>query len=81
MAVRIKEGTFTETQGEIIITNGDFMALKKIVKDYKISDVTNVIAFAIGVLDQANGTPIMIEKTDGSIIKFKPSEELLESNS
>ena len=72
----VQKGNFTDTQGEITITNGDFQALKKIAQDYGISEESDVIAFAIGVLSQANGKPISVERTDGSVIKFVPSDKL-----
>lgn len=73
------KGKFSETQGEITITNGDYQALKKIAKSYGIADESDVITFAIGILDKANGKPISIEQADGSVIKFIPSDKLRSS--
>jgi hypothetical protein len=72
----VQKGTFTETQGEITISNGDLQALKKIARDYGIVDESYVIVFAIGILSRANGKPIAIEQPDGSTIKFVPSDKL-----
>lgn len=67
---------FTEIEGDIKITNGDFQALKKIAADYGLSDETDVIAFALGVLNRAKGKAISVEQEDGSVIKFIPSDKL-----
>ena len=72
----VKKGAFTDTQGEITISNGDYQALKKIAQDYKITDESDVITFAIGILSKANGRPISIEQEDGSVVKFIPSDKL-----
>ncbi|MFA6000432.1 MAG: hypothetical protein WC783_05700 [Candidatus Paceibacterota bacterium] len=76
----VQRGTFTETQGEITITNGDFQALRKIAQDYNISDETDVITFAIGVLSRANGRAVTIEQEDGSALKLMPSAKLRGTN-
>lgn len=76
----VQKGKFTETQGEITITNGDFQALKKIAADYNITDESDVIAFAIGILNKANGRAVSIEQNDGSIIRFMPADKLRGNN-
>lgn len=70
------KGSFTDSQGDITITNGDFQALKRIAQSYGITDVSDVITFAIGILSKANGRAISIEQEDGSVIKFIPSDKL-----
>lgn len=72
----VQKGAFTETEGQITITNGDFQALRKIASDYNISDESDVIAFAIGILERANGRAVSIEQDDGSIVKFIPADKL-----
>jgi hypothetical protein len=74
MAVR--KGTFTETEGEITITNGDFQALRKIAESYGLADESDVIAFAIGVLSRANGGAISVDQADGTVAKFIPADKL-----
>jgi len=74
MAV-IKEN-FKEQEGTIKITNGDFQALRNIAKEYGLNDEADVIVFAIGVLTQAKGKGITIEREDGSTLKLIPSEKL-----
>lgn len=76
----VKKGTFTDVQGEITITNGDFQALKKIAQDYKIANEEDVITFAIGILSKADGRPVAIEKPDGTSEKFMPAEKLKNTN-
>ncbi len=75
MAVQ-KKGEFTETQGEITISNGDLQALKKIAKDYGITNEADVITFAIGLLSRANGRAVSIEQEDGTVTRFLPSDKL-----
>lgn len=72
----VKKGTFTDTQGEVTITNGDFQALKKIAKDYGITNEVDVITFAIGILSKANGKPVAVELLDGTTVKFLPADKL-----
>lgn len=73
----ISKDKFSETEGTIKITNGDFQALHKIAEQYGMTDESDVIAFAIGVLNEANGRPIQVQKNDGSLIKFAPSDDLV----
>ena len=72
----VKKGKFTETEGEITITNGDFQALKKIAKAYNLSDEADVITFAIGVLSKADGKGVALEQENGTIIKYIPADKL-----
>ena len=74
MAV-IKED-FTDVEGKIKLTNGDFQALRKIAADYGLSDESDVIAFALGILNRAKGKAISVEQEDGSTIRFIPSDKL-----
>lgn len=67
---------FTEVEGKIRLTNGDFQALQSIAKEYGLTDASDVITFALGVLSQAKGKPVTIEQEDGSIIKLVPSDKL-----
>jgi hypothetical protein len=76
----VQKNTFTDTQGTITITNGDFQAFKKIAKDYNITNEEDVITFAIGVLSKANGRPVAIEQADGTLAKFLPAEKLKTAN-
>lgn len=62
--------------GSISITNGDLEALKKIKDQYILKDETDVIAYAIGVLSQSNGTGLTIQKVDGTTLKLIPSDKL-----
>lgn len=74
MAV-IKENQ-TDSEGVIKITNGDFQALKKIKEDYHLSDVSDVVVFALGILSQSEGRPVTIQKNDGSNAMLVPSDKL-----
>lgn len=70
------KGEFSDTEGTIKITNGDFQALKRIAEQYGITDESDVITFAIGVLSRANGKAVTVEQEDGSVVKFIPSDKL-----
>ena len=74
MAVRTDKDTPEEFQ--LTIYNGDLEALNKIKEQYHLKDGEDVIIFAIGVLSQANGKPISIEREDGTTAKLLPSEQL-----
>lgn len=74
----ISKQNFGETEGDIKLTNGDFRALKEVAEAYGLKDESDVIAFAIGVLNEANGKPIAVQKEDGQIIKFLPADSLQE---
>ncbi|MDR0887470.1 MAG: hypothetical protein LBM97_02155 [Candidatus Nomurabacteria bacterium] len=63
-----------KTGAEYIIGNGDFEALNRIKDAYKLKSTDDVIAFAIAVLDKANGNPIAITTPTGSLSKFMPAE-------
>ena len=60
----------------IKISNGDFGALKKIKEDYNLKDISDVITFALGVLSQADGKSVTIERSDGSTLRLVPSDKL-----
>lgn len=74
MAVR--KGNFTETEGDITITNGDFQALRKIAEEYGLADESDVIAFAIGILDQSGGQGVIIRREDGTPVRLMPSDSI-----
>lgn len=61
--------------GNIEITNGDLVALKKIAGEYSLSDESDVIAFAIGVLDLSKGLGVKVA-TDAGLTTFMPSDRL-----
>lgn len=72
----VNETNKTDSDITINITNGDFGALKSITQQYNLKDETDVVTFAIGVLSQANGKPVSIEKEDGSVLRLTPSSRL-----
>ncbi len=77
MAV-IKEPESTVEVGKITITNGDWQALSRVASSYGIKDESDVIAFAIGILDKSNGKGVIVETPEGRM-KFVPSEKLRKS--
>ena len=66
----------TKGDGEIQITNGDLAALKRIRDAYGLKDETDVVAFAIGVLDKSKGQGVAIRKEDGAAIRLMPSDNI-----
>lgn len=72
----VNKQSSTETEADIKITNGDWQALKAIANSYGLTDEADVITFAIGVLSQADGKPVSIERGDGSVLKLIPSDKL-----
>lgn len=65
-------------QGEdtLQITNGDLEALRRIKETYGLKDESDVIAFAIGVLDKSSGQGVTVRKEDGSTVRLMPSDSL-----
>lgn len=74
MAVRKDNENAEELK--LTVFNGDLEALNKIKEQYHLKDSTDVIIFALGVLSQANGKPVSIEREDGSLAKLLPSDQL-----
>jgi len=62
--------------GALDITNGDSEALKRIKDQYGLKDESDVIAFAIGVLDKSNGQGVTVRKADGAPVRLMPSDDL-----
>lgn len=58
------------------IANGDLEALEEITAAYGLKDNSKVIAFAIGLLKEANGGPVAVVKDDGRVNKYLPAEAL-----
>ncbi len=75
----VQKENFSDHEGTIRLTNGDFQALKKITEEYHLADESDVIAFAIGVLSRAGGKPISVEQADGTTAKLFPADKLRKS--
>lgn len=80
MAINILKDNYKNEDGvdavQVEIANGDLRALKEITDDYKVNDITDVIAFAIGVMKEAEGRPIAATRVDGTLRQFMPSESI-----
>jgi hypothetical protein len=72
-----KSNDWTESEGSIHLSNGDFQALKKIAKTYGLPDESDVIAFAISILNGANGKPVFYKNESGLLAGYLPSDDLL----
>ncbi len=77
MAINILNGEHTNDAGQeaidIQIANGDLHALKEVMEAYDVTDITDIIAFAIAVMKKSAGRPIAATMVDGSTKKFIPS--------
>lgn len=58
------------------IANGDLRALKEITNSYGVNDITDIIAFAIGVMKESDGRPVAATRVDGSMRKFVPADSI-----
>jgi len=80
MAINILDDNYKNGDGQdaakIEIANGDLRALKDVAEAYNVNDITDVIAFAIGVMKEADGRPIAAQKVDGTLKKFMPAESI-----
>lgn len=80
MAINITKDNYQNDDGmdavSIEIANGDLKALRGIAHSYRLNDVSDVIAFAIGILDKAHGQPVAVVDEDGHYIKYKPADSL-----
>lgn len=76
MAINILKSKHKNGDGldaiELEIANGDLAALEDIIEKYDVQDARDIIAFAIGVLKEADGRPVAAIKEDGRINKFVP---------
>lgn len=65
---------------QLEIANGDLAALKSATEKYGVRDVTDMVAFAIGLLNEADGRPVAATDKDGRLIKFMPSKALIKDD-
>lgn len=70
-----KDAQSTNEIGKITISNGDWQTLQRIASTYGVKDESDMIAFAIGVLEKSNGSGVVVETKEGRM-KFVPSEKL-----
>lgn len=61
---------------QLEIANGDLAALKSATDKYGVRDITDMIAFAIGLLNEADGRPVAAMDKNGRLIKFIPSKAI-----
>lgn len=68
----------SEDNGEAkyTINNGDLQALNRIREQYNLHDSNDVLTFAIGLLNQAGGRPVIIHNDQGTLTNLLPSDEL-----
>ncbi len=70
-----KDPQSTDDIGKIIVSNGDWQTLKQIAEAYGVNDEADIITFAIGVLEKANGGGVSVDTKEGRM-KFVPSQKL-----
>ena len=66
------------TVAKFKLSNGDYVALKSIMKHYGIKDETSALAFALGLLNRAEGRPITLTQADGSTVTLTPADSIKE---
>ncbi|MCM1218209.1 MAG: hypothetical protein NC548_27300 [Lachnospiraceae bacterium] len=66
---------------QIEIANGDLAALKEATEKYGVHDITDMMAFAIGVLNKADGGPVAVVDEGGRFTKFIPSKAITKDGS
>lgn len=80
MAINILKDHYKNKEGqdaaEIEIANGDLRALRELADVYNVNDITDIIAFAIGVMKEAEGRPLAAQRVDGTLRKFLPAESI-----
>lgn len=72
----VKKDTEQNGVAKFTINNGDLVALNRIKDQYNLKDSDDVITFAIGVLDKANGGAVSVTQQDGTLMKFVPADSL-----
>lgn len=81
MAINILKDNYQNEDGQdaakIEIANGDLRALREVADAYNVNDITDAIAFAIGVMKEADGRPIAAQRVDGTLRPFMPSESII----
>ena len=85
MAINIIKENYQNGDGQdatkIEIANGDLAALKAATEQYGVRDITDMIAFSIGLLNEAAGRPVAAPDKDGRLIKFMPSKAITKDGS
>lgn len=79
MAIQIDNQHSSDDQNIFKINNGDLQALKKLQDEWNFKDLESVIAFAIGVLRQADGSKQVFVQPAGSdsLAPVTPNDSLL----
>lgn len=72
----VKKTSEKDGVAQYTINNGDLIALNRIKDEYNLKDSDDVIAFAIGVLNNAKGKAVSIPNEDGTVSKFLPADQL-----
>ncbi len=65
--------------GTLNVTNGDLEALKRIKDTYGLKEESDVLAFAIGVLDKSGDQGVVIRRPDGTMVRLMPSDDIRKS--
>ncbi len=62
---------------QIDINNGDLRVLREIVNKWRFKDKESALRFALAVLSLTEEGSLCHEKKDGSVVKFVPTENML----
>lgn len=79
MAILKDDSQSTDDENVFRVNNGDLQALKKLQKDWNFKDLESVVAFAVGVLRQADGSKRVLVQPEGSSLAspVTPNDSLL----
>lgn len=79
MAILLDDGTSSEDEKVFRVNNGDLQALKNLQADWNFKNLESVIAFAVGVLRQADGSKRVLVQPAGSdsLAPVTPNDSLL----
>lgn len=78
MAINILRSNYKNDDNQDAVTveiaNGDLRALNEITEKYGVSDLTDIIAFAIAVMKESDGRPVAATRVDGTMRQFIPAK-------
>lgn len=79
MAILLDNDTSSDDEKVFKFSNGDLQALKNLQADWNFKDLESVIAFAVGVLRQADGSKRVLVQPAGSdsLAPVTPNDSLL----
>lgn len=77
-AMAIKKISSDDQQGTrtVEISNGDLVALNKIIDEWDFKDIESALRYAVAVLSIAKDKKLFYEKEDGEKVTIEPADSL-----